>query len=102
SELSPEDQRKQDLETVRHFMGPRPEDKIARTENISIPRLRGGEGIPLKIYHPNSTVDQKTPIIVFIHGGGFITGEFTSVHETCCVLSGASKSVVVSVDYRLA
>ena len=101
AELSPFEQRTQDLETVRLFMGSGFE--VARTETISIPRLREDGKIPLRIYYPFvESTGQKNPVIVFIHGGGFITGEFLSVHETCCMLSIESRTVVVSVDYRLA
>ena len=104
AELTPAEQRRQDLETVLLFMDKREaEEKIGRIQTTSIPRLREEGEIQLRIYHPQiDGLEQKVPVMIFIHGGGFITGEFTSVHESCCLLSSASQAVVVSVDYRLA
>ncbi len=103
AELSPAEQRTQDLETIRLLMDKGAEKKIARTETISIPRWREDGKVQLKIYYPLADKkDANLPVVVFIHGGGFITGEFLSVHETCCLLSSASQALVISVDYRLA
>src|SRR5579871_456049 len=86
AELSPAEQRRQDLETVLLFMDKRgAEEKIGQIQTISIPRLHEEGEIQLRIYHPRiHNLEQKVPLIIFIHGGGFITGEFTSVHESCC------------------
>src|SRR6201998_874737 len=89
--LSPEEGRKQDLETIRLFMRSDAEKKIARFEDITIPRPRDEGSIPLRIYYPLvEKADWKFAVIFFFHGGGFVTGEFLSVHETCCMLESAS------------
>ena len=85
-----------------------PEEKIALIENVLISRSRDEGKIPLRIYYPKRNSSEAwrkrkaPPVIVFIHGGGFVAGELLSVHETCCLLASASSSIVVSVDYRLA
>lgn len=42
------------------------------------------------------------PIIVYLHGGGWVVGSLDTHDATCRVLARASGCVVVSVDYRLA
>ena len=42
------------------------------------------------------------PIVLFIHGGGFINGGLDSMHYTCGRVASLAEVVVVSVDYPLA
>jgi len=62
--------------------------------------MRDGENIRLRIYNPT---DQKDlPLIIFFHGGGFVTRTIESHDLVCRRLSHLNQAVVVSVDYRLA
>ncbi|HRH49348.1 MAG TPA: alpha/beta hydrolase [Panacibacter sp.] len=63
--------------------------------------LGQNEQLGLDIYFPtnNSTVS-KSPLVLFIHGGGFLDGNKKSAKNDCQVL--ASKGfTVASIDYRL-
>lgn len=42
------------------------------------------------------------PVIVYFHGGGFVTGDFDSYSHVCAHLAMKTGFKVVSVDYRLA
>ncbi len=42
------------------------------------------------------------PILIFFHGGGFVTGDFDSYSNICAYLSEELGRKVLSVDYRLA
>lgn len=42
------------------------------------------------------------PIMIFFHGGGFVTGDFDSYRNICASLSEAFSRKVIAVDYRLA
>lgn len=42
------------------------------------------------------------PVILFFHGGGFVTGDFDSYGNVCANLSERTGYKVVSVNYRLA
>ncbi len=42
------------------------------------------------------------PILIFFHGGGFVTGDFDSYSNICAYLSEELHRKVLSVDYRLA
>jgi acetyl esterase/lipase len=49
---------------------------------------------------PNASAGNKQPLIVFIHGGGFITGDKTDMTEQALSYARAGY-VVASINYRL-
>ncbi|KAK7280030.1 hypothetical protein RJT34_25092 [Clitoria ternatea] len=61
-----------------------------------------------RIYLPHNALhnspNSKLPLIVFYHGGGFIlySAASTYFHDFCVSLANNTRSVVVSVEYRLA
>lgn len=61
---------------------------------------RDGEELNARIYTPKGK--GPFPIIVFYHGGGWVFGNLDSADGGCQLLAGAAKSIVVSIDYRLA
>lgn len=52
----------------------------------------------LDVYRPPDTTTQL-PVVVFIHGGGFVAGAASDVEPTRLVVGG--HLIVVSIDYRL-
>ncbi len=55
--------------------------------------------IPVRIF----TTDNKIkPVLIFFHGGGWVTGNIDSYNKVCANLAAVTNHVVVSVDYRLA
>ncbi|KAJ1402536.1 Alpha/Beta hydrolase fold [Sesbania bispinosa] len=54
--------------------------------------------------HSSSSPNNKLPLIVYFHGGGFILFRAASdfLHDLCVNLATDVGSIVVSVDYRLA
>ncbi|MGI5416413.1 alpha/beta hydrolase [Actinomadura luteofluorescens] len=56
-------------------------------------------GVPVRIYRPRET---PAPVLVYFHGGGFVTGGLENEHERCLKFAGEDGIAVVSVDYRLA
>ena len=62
--------------------------------------MRDGAEIPIRIYKPNDRTD--LPIMVFYHGGGFVTRSIESHDRVCRRLAHTSEVLVVSVGYRLA
>jgi acetyl esterase/lipase len=61
--------------------------------------IEGGERTA-RLYRP--AVDGLLPVVVFIHGGGFIGGSLDSFDEPCATLARRLGALVVSPDYRLA
>ncbi|HWL42670.1 MAG TPA: alpha/beta hydrolase [Ilumatobacter sp.] len=57
-------------------------------------------GVPAVVYTPAG--DGPFPVLVFIHGGGWVIGNTDSHTPTCRELAVQAGCVVVSLDYRLA
>ncbi|KAF1879146.1 hypothetical protein Lal_00047818 [Lupinus albus] len=57
-----------------------------------------------RIFLPHTQLHHKLPLIVFYHGGGFIlySASSTYFHDFCINLANSTKSIIVSVEYRLA
>ena len=69
--------------------------------NVEMKEVDGPAGkIPVRIYTPEG--GGRKPGVVFFHGGGFVVCDLDSHDSTCRELCDGARSVVVSVDYRLA
>jgi acetyl esterase len=78
------------------------DDKPIQLHNIcdqDIP-TRDGSQIPIRVYTPNTRTD--LPVIVFYHGGGFVTRSIDSHDRVCRRLAVNNEATIVSVGYRLA
>lgn len=59
--------------------------------------------IPVRQYFPDDGREQKKrPLLVFFHGGGWVTGNIDSYDKVCANLAKYTGHTVLSVDYRLA
>jgi acetyl esterase len=56
--------------------------------------------IPIRVYRPDG--EGRFPVLVYLHGGGFVFGDLDSHDVLCRHLVRESDCVVVAVDYRLA
>lgn len=74
----------------------RPADRIFN-ETLKAP----GRDIPLRIFLPVH-FQTPTPVLIFFHGGGWVTGSLDSYNKFCTQLAEKTDHVVISVDYRLA
>lgn len=70
--------------------------EVDETWNFNIDGPSGG--IPVRAYHPS--VSENLPILVYLHGGGWVRGSIESHDPLCRLLAKESGCVVVSVDYR--
>jgi len=75
-----------------------PPPALHEVRNLTIPGP-GGD-LALRLYHP--TAARPAPVILFLHGGGFVLCDLDSHDLLCRGLALASGCAVVSVDYRLA
>ena len=84
---------------------------IAVTANPAFPKLPvhdvadrtipGPEGdIPVRVFRPSAATG--LPLLLWFHGGGFVTGNLDTHDQLGRLLCDAVGAVVVSVDYRLA
>ena len=62
--------------------------------------MRDGKKIRLRLYYPCE--GKNLPVIVYFHGGGFVTRTIESHDRVCRRLAANNQALVVSVDYRLA
>lgn len=59
-----------------------------------------GGSLPIRVYTPEG--EGPFSIMVFFHGGGWVVGDLDTQDMICRALCHGAKTVVVSVDYRLA
>ncbi len=57
--------------------------------------------IRVRVYEPPGD-ERDRGVLVYFHGGGFVTGSLDSHDGVCRALAAATPCVVVAVDYRLA
>jgi acetyl esterase/lipase len=70
-------------------------------ENIHVPGRDDRTRIRLRVYKPES-VAPPTPVLVWLHGGGYVLGR-PEIHEATCAQHVRELGItVVSVDYRCA
>lgn len=72
--------------------GVRLADRVLPTEPFAV---------PVRVYRPRRAAD-LLPLVVNLHGGGFVFGTLTGADWFCGNLAARADVVVVSVDYRLA
>jgi acetyl esterase/lipase len=58
--------------------------------------------IPVRVYRPGGSSAGDRPLILNIHGGGFVFGNLRLADWMCSSVAVTVGAVVVSVDYRLA
>ncbi|HYP64425.1 MAG TPA: alpha/beta hydrolase [Acidocella sp.] len=75
-----------------------PVTKVAHVEDRALETAEGL--VPLRIYTPRT--DAKLPLVLFFHGGGFVSGDVNTHDELTRQLALAADAVVLSVSYRLA
>jgi len=82
------------------FAGPKPENVTVIKKKIPGPKNSPEVGV--LIYKSKVSSNQKLPGVLFIHGGGFITGTAEQASGFVYKLVEDLNTVVVSVEYRLA
>lgn len=58
--------------------------------------------IPVRLYKPHQHDNATLPVMVYFHGGGFISGGLDTHDRPLRTLSNLSKCAIVAVEYRLA
>jgi acetyl esterase len=64
----------------------------------------GGQQLNLRFYRGRDLDQAKSgaPLVLYAHGGGFVTGNLDTDHAQCAELARDAGCLLVSVDYRLA
>jgi acetyl esterase len=64
--------------------------------------IAGPDGGQLGVRLYRGRTDSPAPLVVYAHGGGFVTGNLDTDHAQCVELARDGGCLLVSVDYRLA
>ncbi|QCU79262.1 alpha/beta hydrolase [Citricoccus sp. SGAir0253] len=60
----------------------------------------GGRPIPVRVFRPRE--QRRDEVLLFFHGGGWVTGDIASYTPACATMADLTGCVVAAVDYRLA
>jgi acetyl esterase len=60
----------------------------------------GGDPVPVRVFQPKDK--RRDDVLLFFHGGGWVTGDIVSYTSACTTMADLTGCVVASVDYRLA
>jgi len=78
------------------FMGASKGPDVAEVEDIAVDANFGV--LPVRLYRP--ALAPQLPLILFIHGGGFVFGSIATHDAMCRSLACHSGAIVASVEYR--
>lgn len=70
-------------------------------EEFDVP-VRDGYLITLRSYRQTFRREHPLPLLVYIHGGGFVTGGLETDDATCRAIASEIGIAVINVEYRLA
>jgi acetyl esterase len=65
-------------------------------------RIPVTEAATIKARLYNNALGANKPLIVYLHGGGWVIGDIKTHHPFCQALSAATGCSVIALDYRLA
>ena len=77
---------------------PEPPTPVDRVSEHEVPV--DGATVPVRLYRGRA--DASLGLLIFAHGGGWVTGDLDSHDELCRTLAVRAGIAVASVDYRLA
>jgi acetyl esterase len=80
---------------------PPSDETVAAIVDFELP---GGDGQPVRAraYTPRDAREGPLPLVAWLHGGGWVTGDLDSHDATCRSLANTSGCKVIAIDYRLA
>ncbi|MEO6365848.1 MAG: alpha/beta hydrolase fold domain-containing protein [Luteimonas sp.] len=73
-------------------------EAVAKVENSTFPGPAGA--VPIRIYTPSSDAAGPMPVILYIHGGGWVIADLDTYDASPRALANAAKAIVVSTHYR--
>jgi len=73
---------------------PKLAEPVGRIENLVL-----ASGLPIRVYTP--APGERGPILLYLHGGGWVVGSLDSHDDVCRSLCRRAGAMVVSAEYRL-
>lgn len=77
-----------------------PDIPCSSIEDMNVPGAAGEIGA--RAYVPETVPASPMPLLIFIHGGGFMIGDLDSHDSVCRQLANSAACKVIALDYRLA
>ena len=78
-------------------------DPVAEVRDMDIPVAHLAQPLAARLYVPSSpSSDASRPVVLFLHGGGFICGDLDTHDVMLRALANRSGALVLSLAYRLA
>ena len=94
--LSPQDARA----VLSGLQASTPVEKLpAVIENRTIPGGPGGKDISITIVRPPNSSNETLPVVIYIHGGGWVLGGFDTHERLVRELANKANAVIVFVNY---
>ena len=58
--------------------------------------------VTVRLYYPRSVESSPLPVLVYLHGGGYVVGSINTHDKPCVMLADRARVAIASVGYRLA
>ncbi|KAK4548025.1 hypothetical protein LTR36_010745 [Oleoguttula mirabilis] len=84
--------------------GAGPAQTVGTTHDYAIKRVESsGPDVAVRVFTPEGENPlEGWPVVMYFHGGGWVLGNINTENVICSHICQRARSVVVSVDYRLA
>ncbi len=80
------------------YFSPEP-PAVAEVRDLRIASDAGAGEIAARLYRPlGSAADERIPVLIFFHGGGWIAGDLDGYDSLCRVLANKAGCAVLSVQ----
>lgn len=97
---TPVPRRREHLDVATALVGGRPAATV-HARALVIDRTDDGPPLAGRAYTPDGLAE-GSPLLVYLHGGGWVTGSLNSHDAVCRFLADVAQVRVLAVDYRLA
>lgn len=92
-----------EVEASRHLANLKAIDPMKIFHKTIDDKIYNGEHeVPVRIYLPGEEINERHAVLLFFHGGGWVTESIDNYERICARMAAATNHIVVSVEYRLA